>query len=202
LHGGCTPTQELAAALELARREAVVMGVPIDDRDPWQWLKRCIAIAGGELEYATLMVARLAPDEAVGPVVTTHTRPRKYLGGSEVAEDSDDDDIQAQDRIGWVTEVKRGAPELHVWIKVRGAAIDRCAQLAAVAIKAGLAEREVHIAEEAGQAMAELIRGVLGDLGVPLEAPETREIVSRHLRLLGGGQGAGVAGPLDGRQRR
>jgi hypothetical protein len=150
------------------------MGVPIDDRDPWTWLKRCIAIAGGELEYATVMVARLTPGEAIGPVVTTHTRPVKRDRG-------------ADHQTKTVTEVRHGPPELHIWIKVRAAAIDRCAHLNVMAIKAGLAEREVRIAEQAGQAMASLIRAVLGDLGVPLDDPRTREVVTRRLTLLDGG---------------
>jgi hypothetical protein len=173
------------------------MGVPIDDHDPWTWLKRCIAIAGGELEYATAMVARLTPEEAVAPVVTTHTRPRKYLGGSEIAEDDDDNATPVEDRIGWVTEVRRGAPELHVWIRVRGAAVDRCAQLASMAIKAGLAEREVRVAEQWAAGYVELVKRLLEDLGHDLNAPGTREVVVQHLRLLDGGQGAGAPRPLD-----
>lgn len=174
LHGGASPQAEVSGALQLARHEAVVMGVPIDDRDPWTWLKRCIAIAGGELEYASAMVAQLTPDEVVGPVVTSHTRPAKRDRG-------------ADHQTKTVTEVRHGPPELHVWIKVRAGALDRCAQLSVMAIRAGLAEREVRLAEEAGQALADLLRGVLGDLGVPLNDPRTREVVTRRLALLPGG---------------
>lgn len=52
------------------------------------------------------------------------------------------------------------------------------------AIRAGIAERMVALAEDQAEAMAALIRGVLADLGHDLEQPETAAIVRRHLRAL------------------
>lgn len=54
----------MGGAVELARREARVMGEPLPT-SPHEAIVRCIEIASGELEYATLQVAGLEPDDAL-----------------------------------------------------------------------------------------------------------------------------------------
>lgn len=146
-HGGCTPTHEAAGAVEIARREAVVMGVPVDV-EPDEFILSCIRRTAGEIAYCDERIAELK-----SAMVST------MFG-----------------------------PQLHTWITVRQKAMERGVAFAAAALKAGIDERRTRAAERVGEAMAELIRGVLTDLGVPLNDPKTREVVVRNLRLIEGGQ--------------
>jgi hypothetical protein len=59
----------------------------------------------------------------------------------------------------------------------------------AKAIAAGVAERQVRLAEEQGSLIVKLLRGVLDDLGLA-DDPDARQVVARHLRLIDGGAAA------------
>lgn len=63
---------------------------------------------------------------------------------------------------------------------------DRCANFCRIAIAAGLARRQVELAEEQGRLIADVLRKVLADPGLGL-TPEQREavpcVVRRHLAL-------------------
>lgn len=63
---------------------------------------------------------------------------------------------------------------------------DRCATMAVKAIAAGLAERQVRLAEQQGALVAELIRGTLTDLGLDPSAPEVQRVVSTRLHAIAG----------------
>lgn len=62
---------------------------------------------------------------------------------------------------------------------------DRCAGMATKAIAAGLAERQVRLAERQGLLMAEVIRLILADLGVA-DDPRVPQVVSHRLREIVG----------------
>ncbi|WP_100499379.1 hypothetical protein [Geodermatophilus chilensis] len=62
---------------------------------------------------------------------------------------------------------------------------DRAAAMATKAVAAGLAERQVQLAERQGQLVAEVIRGVLSDLGLDVADPGVVRVVSARLRALG-----------------
>lgn len=62
------------------------------------------------------------------------------------------------------------------------------ADYASAALKAGVEERKVRIAEQQGALVAEVIRRILGDLGLTdAQAALVGEVVPRHLRALAGG---------------
>jgi hypothetical protein len=167
-HGGASPNAEVAGVVQLAHREAVVMGAPIENLRPEEALLECIRIAGGEVRYASERIAELDPEEAVGAVVTT--RPLKGEGGSESLE---------------MRAVEEGPPALHIWIEVRHKAMDRLVSYSKVAIAAGLEERRVRVAEAQGHLLAEAIRGILRELGVA-DRPDAPKIVRKHLELMAG----------------
>ena len=170
-HGGATPNAEVAGQVFLARREAMVMGVPLDI-DPLNAILECIRIAAGEVQYASDRIAELDEDEAVGPVTVTTTRPLKEEKGAE----SESTTVQ---------EVRLEAPQLHVWILARRQAMDRLAQYSLAALKAGIEERRVRLAEDQGRQIVEVLKGVLAELGVA-DRPEVPAVVRRHLTLIAG----------------
>lgn len=63
---------------------------------------------------------------------------------------------------------------------------DRCAGFATKAIAAGLAERQVRLAERQGALLAEAVRRILTDLGVA-EDPRAPQIVASRLREITAG---------------
>jgi len=172
-HGGASPQAELAGQLVIARHELAVMGVPLPI-EPGDAILQCIAIAAGEVRYASEQIAKLELDEAAGAVVTTHTRPLKHEKG---ADDPDET----------VREVRHEAPALHIWIVTRRQAMDRLVQYSVAALKAGVEERRVRIAENVGQALADAIRGILSDLGLS-DDPRAPGVVRKHLTMLSGGR--------------
>jgi hypothetical protein len=56
----------------------------------------------------------------------------------------------------------------------------------AEAIRAGIAERMVALAEDQADRIAHMLRGLVSELGHELEDPEVADVVRRHLRLLPG----------------
>lgn len=161
LHGGASPQAEVAGQVILARREMAVMGRPLNVT-PHEAILECIRIAAGEVQYASERIAELDLEQAVGPVVTTKTVEFGEGSSHETAE---------------------GAPALNIWIVVRHAAMDRLVKFSKTAIDAGVAERQVELAERQGQMLVMVIRGILGDLGVA-DRPEAPAIVRRHLSLV------------------
>jgi hypothetical protein len=154
------------------------MGQPLDI-EPHEAILECIRIAAGEVKYASDQIAELEEGEAVGPVQTR--RPLKEEKGAENPN-------------RYVTEF--GPPALHVWIKVRHEAMDRLAKYAKAALDAGIAERQVRVAESQALLMAEAVRGILEDLGVA-DHPKAPKIVRQHLeRVAKLGPGIDVLEPV------
>jgi hypothetical protein len=170
-HGGSSPRAEIAGQVALAHREYQVMGAPVDV-PPHEALLECIRIAAGEVAYASEQIARLDPEEAVGSVVTVTRRPLKEEKGAESM------DLVAE-------EVRTESPQLHIWIQVRRQAMDRLVTYSATALKAGLEERLVRVAEQQGQLLAQAVRGILEELGVA-DRPEVPAVVRKHLTLAAG----------------
>jgi hypothetical protein len=58
LHGGMTPNAQLSGVVELARREATIMGSPLNI-DPVEGILECIRITAGEIAYCSEQIAQL-----------------------------------------------------------------------------------------------------------------------------------------------
>lgn len=174
LHGGNSPNARKSGAVQLATFRAMKVLDLTDpaDIDPHEAILKCIRISNALVDYATLMIAELDPGELVGPVVTT--RPLKLEKGAE-------DDTERVE--------EHGAPGVNIWIEVQRRAMRDLAEFAKWAIAAGIAERQIELAEGQAQLMASAVRGILVDLGVA-ERPDAPEIVRRHFTLLAGGLAA------------
>jgi len=80
-----------------------------------------------------------------------------------------------------------GKREASVWVDLLGQWHDRLVRICSEAIKAGIEERRVRIAEQQGALVAEVIRKILGDLELtPEQASKAGVVVPRHLRALAG----------------
>lgn len=86
------------------------------------------------------------------------------------------------------TESTMFGKKLDMWIEVRQHATLRLANFAKIALAAGVAERQVQLAERYGEMLAELIGGILKELKLtPGQQKKAPGIVSRHLHVLEGG---------------
>lgn len=73
-----------------------------------------------------------------------------------------------------------------VWVEMYQGERSHLARVCKMALDAGIAERQVRVAEQQGELFAGAIRAILGDLGV-LNHPEAPAVVRRHLMALPGG---------------
>lgn len=159
LHGGASPQAQLSGVVALARRESVAMGRPLDVH-PHEAIIECIRIAAGEVYYASERIAELEPDEVVAPVETQKMRPMKGEYGAEL-------DTPAY-------EISTDVPALHVWIQVRQKAMDRLVQYSAIALKAGVEERRVRIAEGMAEQIADAMKAFATAMGLNPADPSVR----------------------------
>jgi len=64
---------------------------------------------------------------------------------------------------------------------VRSTKRERCANFATKAVAAGLAERQVRLAERQGEVIAQVVKGILDDLKLSREQQQMApEVVRRH----------------------
>lgn len=156
LHGGNTRTQILKAAMQESEARSIPMGLPVET-DPYDALLRCIWIAAGEVQYCSERIGELDPDEVLVRFREEQVGETAYVKTS--------------------TEV-----QLHAWITARRHSLDALARYSKMAIDAGVAERQVALAERVGVMIGTLVAAVLDELGLSAEqkviAPE---VVRRHL---------------------
>jgi hypothetical protein len=139
------------------------------DIDPAEAVLLCIRIASGEVFWFDEMVRRLTPDEVVVREVTTSKSYSTVEGSASSRTES--------------TRV-----ELNVYIRARQAATDRLMKYSTQALSLGLEERRVRMAEQWGDLMGRLIRGVLDELELtPGQMQRAPEVVRQQLLLLEGG---------------
>lgn len=93
-----------------------------------------------------------------------------------------------------VTQFGKDQRDQHVLFRMWSEERDRHARIANMALKAGVAERQVRIAEQQAELVANAIRGVLRELGVEHD-PRVPSLVRRYLLQASGGDTASVQEP-------
>jgi hypothetical protein len=89
------------------------------------------------------------------------------------------------------TESTMFGEQLNIWIKTRQVAMATLAKYSKMALDAGVAERQVQLAERYGEMLATLISGILGDLELTKKQQKVAPvIVTKHLQLLEGAKAA------------
>lgn len=103
------------------------------------------------------------------------------------------EELEAHDVVWGTTQIKTGgqdgghteAAEPNVWLKLYQAERAHLVKVSAEAIRCGIEERRVRLAEAHGALLADLIRGILADLGLTAEQQAlVPEVVPRRLREL------------------
>lgn len=168
-HGGAAPAVKAAAARRRAQAEAAkavaLFGAP-KDVEPSQALLDLVHWTAGEVEYWREQVRALAAED---PEALTWGKTREKTGGQDVG-----DTYEAKPNIAYV---------------MLYAAQDRLAQYATAALKAGVEERRVRLAEQQGGLVAEAIRRILDALDLTEAQRElVPTVVPQQLRLIAGSE--------------
>lgn len=160
-HGGKAPNSLAAAekrqAQERAAKQLATLGEPIDT-DPVQALHDMICWSAGHVNWYRAQVQRFLPDALVWG----------------------DTEVKQSDMAGLTVTQKA---QVNMWLDLYDRERDRLANLARIAIHAGLAEREVRLEEQRGALVAEVIRAILADLELsPEQQAKAVNVVPLHLR--------------------
>lgn len=165
-HGGRAPQ---VAAKAKVRAELMAWGLDAPTVDPGQTLLRLVSQSAARAErYALELFGMLAADED-GSL-------RKALTG----------DV-------WITDEDGAGHKAGEYIRalaiLEAQERDRCANFCRIAIAAGLAERQVRIAEQQGQLLATVLREIIGDEQLALTADQRTvlpAVIRRHVEALAG----------------
>lgn len=189
MHGGATPVAVAAAkrrGQEVAAREAVVTyGLPVDV-SPTEALLEEVRWTAGHVRWLRDRVQELE----TAALVWGRTKTEREAGGEDrITFGAGVDD---EDTTGWVDAsaapvskvIEAAGPS--IWLDLYDRERKHLVNVAAAALKAGVEERRVRLAEQQGELVAGAIRAILSDLGLSAEQ-EARvvEVVPRHLRALG-----------------
>jgi hypothetical protein len=190
-HGGASPHVASKAAV---RAEVFNWGLGDTHVDPGETLLRLVTQSAARAErYATLLEEAY---EAAERLKQAHD-----AGDLKIDEDNEEIAETARrdlDRIfntggvaALVGNTYGAAKDVGVYVTgeaIRGLADleakerERCANFATKAVAAGLAERQVRLAERQGELLAQVIRGVLDELGLSAEQKQLApEVVRRYL---------------------
>ena len=171
IHGGATAAAKAKAAraVERAGAEAAArqFGILIDT-SPQQALLDEVQRAAGMVAYYGARVEEIANEDA-GKLVRGITKIENREGFQP----------------GRTSTVE---PGVHVWVTLWNEERDRLTRVAAAAIRAGIEERRVELAEQQGLMIAAVIRRILGRLELsPSQQVLVGEVVPDELRALGAG---------------
>jgi hypothetical protein len=162
LHGGSTPDHKNAAKVEIARRAVVTYGLPREVTPDVALLEEVHRTAG-HVAWLGEVVAGLEQDELV-------------FGLAEVVD-------KGAGEFPGIDQTAKSAPS--VWLDLYQRERAHLVRVSKAAIDAGIAERQVRIAEQQGQMLAKVINRVLDALDLTGEQKaRVPEVVPRILRSI------------------
>lgn len=165
MHGGTSPQARKAAARRREERQAKeaveLFAVPVET-SPSEALLDLVQWTAGEVAYWRAEVRKVAQEE-----------PAKLTAGlTKIVETGD---------------VKQRTVETtpHIAYRMLASASDRLERYATAALRAGVEERRVRLAEDQGALVAQVIKAVLDELHLtPEQAARVPTVVPAQLRLL------------------
>lgn len=190
-HGGKAPQVKAKAAQRLADQAAARELARIGrkrDVHPAEALLELVQWQAGLVDYWRAVVEQVA----------AKTAPHRADHWGDPIEDDvvDEEDVvpSSARALTWgVTKVKEGGDDRgttyeaapHIAYTLLVQAQDKLADYASRALRAGVEERRVRVAEQTGQLVAEVIRAILSELNLTSEQQHlVGEVVPKHLRRL------------------
>ncbi len=158
-HGGAFPNATKSAQMTQAKRAVHVLGLPREISPQQALLERVHSLAGIVDWIEKLLRGMDSEADLVWGIV-------------EKTEAGDSSVVKMQERPS-------------VWLRLHQEYSKHLVDTCAIAIKCGLAERQVKIAEKEGRLMARVIEAVLVKLGVDVFDHDVRQMVGQSIRELG-----------------
>ncbi|MHB1472395.1 MAG: hypothetical protein ACYCV4_02010 [Dermatophilaceae bacterium] len=159
-HGGATANNRAYGKRVVALQEAAVMmqtlGEPVDG-DPGDIILGLIARTNGHVRWLWDRVRE------VDPTALVWSRTKAATGGQNK---------------GLTFEAKP-----NVWYEMYTDASDRLYRYCEAAVKIGLREREVRMAESLGSEISRVMDAILLEMGHDPMDPEVARVVAQHLRI-------------------
>lgn len=179
-HGGAAPQVIKAAKVRAARVEAIAEAERMVARagveaDPLEHLLESLYRAAALVDVWGAMVAGL---DAKGAKDMDEIRGE--FNYNEVSHDNGVELIVTP-KDPLTTVDGRGIAQVHPFVDEYNKALDRRAKFAKMCLDAGVAERQVKLAEEQAQIVARVINGVLADLQIE-RTQKVNKIVATQLR--------------------
>lgn len=182
-HGGSAPQVRAAAARrreqEAAQKAVATLGLPVDI-SPTEALLEEVRWTAGHVQWLRGRVQEL---DTVPVVHDVHGDPVEPAEG--------------HDLVWGTTKVKTGGDDAgttqeatpSVWYELYERERKHLVTVCAAALKAGVEERRVRLAEQQGELVATVIRRILDALDLtPAQQARVPEVVPAQLRALAGGQ--------------
>lgn len=186
LHGGATRTHRQKAAREAAAEAVATYGLP-RELDPHEALLEEVYRTAGHVAWLGQVVAGLEREQLVeGVTKQSRTVP---LPGREGSDRPDGDEGKQAD-VNAGSERTEIATAISVWVRLYQQERDRLVRVAKAALDAGVAERQVQIAEQQATLFAAAIRAIVIDLGIDPASKPARAAFRKHLTLIQGGKAA------------
>lgn len=179
-HGGSTPSHVVAAQREQAREAAHTYGLRVDV-DPRDALLQEVHRTAGAVAWIGEQVQALDTEAVVWGTAQVKERqvPVPY-----------DEDNGEGGGVITISETTMKAV-LNVWVQLYQSERRHLREVCRDAIAAGIAERQVRLAEEQGALLVGVIRAILVDLNLTAEqSAAVTEVVPRHLRAVSTGPAA------------
>lgn len=165
VHGGAAPAAKAAAEVRVAQAAVAALAasladsVPGEDQDPGQIIVESIRLQYRLTAYFWSRVVALDPRAFIWG------KTREKVGG-------DDGGLTFE-------------PKAHAWFVLWRESRRELDRLCLEAVKVGLEERRVRLAEQEADIVIALVDGLLEDFGIDPNDPRTAEIVERRLQLVG-----------------
>lgn len=175
LHGGSTATHGKRAQRVIAERAVVTYGLPVDV-GPHEALLEELHRTAGHVAWLGALIAELEHEESVQASVMGPAREsdpdERHTPRSGLKQYSRDKQVTWEKPSVWVEMYQQERRHLE--------------SVAKSCIAAGIAERQVRMAESQGQMIAELVRTIVTGLGRELHDPEVERVVRPALQLAKG----------------
>jgi hypothetical protein len=166
-----------------------MLGIPVET-DPGEALLGELAETAGNVAFYRQLVQQLPG----------HPEPDEYLSGKDGDGRWERGGPGVYGPTFHVSGVPTGEARPHVLVQLYNRERKHMVDVASAALRAGVEDHRVRIAERDGLALAQAIRGILNDLGVS-DHPDAGKVVRQHLEVAAsteahGGRVVGVSREL------
>lgn len=161
-HGGSTPTHKVAAQTEMARRAVATYGLP-REVDPAVALLEEVHRTAGHVAWLHQVVTEMDREDLVWGVVEEVDKGSGEFTGTDTT----------------------SAAKPNIWLELYHRERKHLTDVCKAALAAGIAERQVRLAEQQGALIVGVIQRILDDLALTAEQRElVPTVVPRHLRAV------------------